>query len=53
MDIGDQQRVIIVDDELKPADQPDQGTEPAVEVELVGDWPLPMAIEPQPAVAPR
>ena len=48
MDIGNQQRVIIV--ELDKAEIPDIEPEPAttMEAELVGDWPLPLDINVEP-----
>lgn len=51
MDIGKQQRVIIV--ELDTVETPDlQITEDSSsifeEVELVGDWPLPLDMDPEP-----
>lgn len=51
MDIGNQQRVIIVElDEVETPDlQPAAATKSTFEeVELVGDWPLPLAIDPEP-----
>lgn len=51
MDIGNQQRVIIVEEE--PVENP--APEPVVAeqelVDVVGEWPLPLAVDPEPARA--
>jgi hypothetical protein len=51
VDIGNQQRVIIVEPENveMPAEQPMPVASGKGEFEFVGEWPLPIAIEPDPA----
>ena len=46
MDIGKQQRVIMVEPEQLEMPEP-VAAEPE-EIERVGEWPLPIAIEPEP-----
>lgn len=51
MDIGNQQRVIIVEPEKveRSAAEPTSAAAFREEFEFVGEWPLPIAIEPDPA----
>ena len=49
MDIGNQQRVIIVEPVEVPLHAPEPAAEPQPAVGPVGDWPLPLEMEPQPA----
>ena len=51
MDIGNQQRVIIVEPEKVETPAPEHVSAAAAreEFEFVGEWPLPIAIEPDPA----
>ncbi len=49
MDIGNQQRVIIVEPVQVPEKAPEPGAEPWRAPEPVGEWPLPLEMEPEPA----
>lgn len=48
MDIGNQQRVIIVEPDQVETPAPDLTPAPAAteEFDFIGEWPLPIAIEP-------
>ena len=47
MDIGKQQRVIIVEPVEVPERTPEPVAEPQPAIEPVGEWPLPFVEEPQ------
>ncbi len=49
MDIGNQQRVIIVEPVQVPEKAPEPVAEPGRAPEPVGEWPLPLEMEPEPA----
>ena len=49
MDIGNQQRVIIVEPVQVPEKAPEPVAEPGRAPEPVGEWPLPLEVEPEPA----
>lgn len=51
MDIGNQQRVIIVEPVEVPLHAPEPVAEPQPATEPVGEWPLPYAAAPDAAVA--
>lgn len=51
MDIGNQQRVIIVDEESVETPAPEPAVAERELVDLAGEWPLPLAVDPEPARA--
>ncbi len=51
MDIGNQQRVIIVEEESVETPAPEPAVADKEPAEVVGEWPLPLALEPEPARA--
>ena len=48
MDIGNQQRVIIVEPVELPEKAPQPTPMPEPVVEPAGEWPLPLALDPEP-----
>ena len=48
MDIGNQQRVIIVEPVEVPEKAPEPVAAPQPAAEPVGEWPLPLELEPEP-----
>ena len=49
MDIGKQRRVIIVEPIEAPSQAPAREVEPQPVAEPLGEWPLPLEMEPEPA----
>ncbi len=49
MDIGNQQRVIIVEPAEVPSQAPEPVTKSQAATEPIGEWPLPFVEEPEPA----